>query len=73
MTTDRNGQGKQEVLRMQKRRARKDAGAAGPAEGKFLDAIILERLRRLNSLPLHPLDWRTEFVLNHFLGWRKRI
>ena len=46
-----------------KREARPESGLGG---------VILERLRRINSLPLHTLDWQTEFVLHHFLGGRKR-
>ncbi len=54
-----------------KKSAKRDGHSAEQPE--ILRDVILERLRRLNSLPLHQLDWRTEYVLNHFLGGRKRI
>lgn len=36
-----------------------------------LSGIILERFKRLNSLPAHPLDWQSEFFMTHFLGAKK--
>ena len=54
-----------------KKPGKKETAHAKPPE--LIRNVILERLRRLNSLPLHRLDWRTEYMLNHFLGGRKRI
>jgi hypothetical protein len=49
-----------------KKRAKDEERSA--EQPQFFRAVILERLRRLNSFPLHPLDWRTEYALNHFLN-----
>ncbi len=55
-----------------KKAAKKNTPADPNASGRRFDDIILERLKRLNSHPVHPLDWRTEYFLNHFLGGRRR-
>ena len=58
-------------MRKKKQSARRDVAIAEGVRGRW-SGMILERLKRLNGLPLHKLDWQTEYFLNHVLGRKKR-